>query len=130
MEIRIADKQEPGEGRVRVQDTDISKEDFGRQFSEPKPVVCHWCKGTGLIPNYDVGGMRPDPECNGDGISGYISYVYDEDMETFWELFSNMGWDDDTTDFENSSVADTNWKIEGKPWNIIINPYLYLVTIK
>jgi len=79
------------------------KEWFNEQFSQAMPVYCTECAGAGRL--YQFGNSKSCPSCNGDGISHYICYAYNDKI----------------------IIQHNTW--EGKPLQIIVNPWCYLIRL-
>lgn len=133
MKLIISDRQAAGEGRQRVQfiglsviqqiipkrkggmqptnfnDTERFKDWFNKQFSEPQPVECAKCKGRGKTLEFYQEFVKCDCGCD-NGISHYISYVYDNN----WDI----------TDIGNDITGQNyNWKWKDKELKIMVNPF-------
>lgn len=152
--LKIADKQEPGEGRKRIQELIIGKnlvknlpvldnvipvkeyencEEcrkafknwFNTQFSKPQPIKCDECNGLGdIYTGYDKEGIGVVycPECGGDGIQYYVSYVYDEDtIDSMLHYFNYVFENEDGTFY---------YEHKGKELKIIVNPYIKVTADK
>jgi len=83
------------------------KDWFNKQFSKPKAVEC------------ECGGMDSVIPCNcGDGISHYISYVYDEDYDLFMKKQIPI--------VENRINNKSKWTYKNKELKIITNPWVII----
>jgi len=88
-----------------------TKDYFNQQFAEPKPVTCsnRYCDHLCF-------------SCNGDGIESWICYAYDKDSKKKMNCVNGV--------WHAPDPHARHWIFKDKPLNIIVNPFLYLTTIK
>lgn len=140
--LKIADKQEPGEGRRRVQDINFyqagildswenktsnypspSKDWFNKQFSEPQPVKCNNCIGGISV----IGEIEEACECElcgGKSIRHYQSFWYDKETPDI--IMSNPEIMVATESDLVFSVV-TGMLFKGKYLQIVVNPWVELL---